>query len=141
MRMRWKPPLTGQPDLRAGLITALLVLLWTRRRGWALAARAAGHHLPCSAMRNSAWRARPQPGIFFGMNAGRRSSSWSPSCAAAHGRSRPLVLNIGRGAVSSGAVSNRPAGRSAVVDYLVVRRDDSGFAFSIADIAVVAGTC
>lgn len=55
--------------------------------------------------------------------------------------SRRVLLNIGRGAVVGGAASNL-ADRlrlGAVVDYLVVRRGDVGFAFNLADIAVVGG--
>jgi len=55
--------------------------------------------------------------------------------------SRRVLLNIGRGLVVGGAVSNL-ADRmrlGAVVDYLVVRRGDIGLAFNIADLAVVGG--
>jgi signal peptidase II len=56
-------------------------------------------------------------------------------------RSRRLVLNLGRGAVVGGAVSNLldRLRHGAVVDYLVIRRGDGGFAFNLADLAVVSG--
>lgn len=56
-------------------------------------------------------------------------------------RSRLLVLNLGRGGVVGGAASNLldRLRHGAVIDYLVVRRDDVGFAFNLADIAIVLG--
>lgn len=56
-------------------------------------------------------------------------------------RSHRLVLNLGRGAVVGGAASNLldRLRHGAVVDYLVIRRGDGGFAFNLADLAVVSG--
>lgn len=56
-------------------------------------------------------------------------------------RSRRLVLNLGRGAVVGGAVSNLAdrLRHGAVVDYLVIRRGDGGFVFNLADLAVMSG--
>ena len=155
--MRWRPSHDrGRLTLRAGLITALLVLLLDQAtKGWALAAVALppGTHLPLLGDEECGLGVALvlNPGIFFGMLL--PAGGWPQFMVIAlvvlvavvmllrMVGSRRVVLNIGRGAVVGGAVSNLAdrLGRGAVVDYLVVRREMFGFAFNLADIAVVAG--
>ena len=139
--------------MRAGLVTALLVLLLDQAaKSWALGLPPGGPRLllgddslglGLALVRN--------PGIVFGMLL--PVGGWPQVMVLALVvlvavvmllrmlGSRRVLLNIGRGLVVGGAASNL-ADRlrlGAVVDYLVVRRDDLGFAFNIADLAVVGG--
>ncbi|MEO3473050.1 signal peptidase II [Roseomonas sp. CAU 1739] len=140
--------------LRAGLVTALLVLVLDQAlKSWALAALAPGAAVPLIGHAEAGLSAMRvlNPGIFFGTLL--PADGWPRFMVLTLVvlvavfmllrmlRSRWLVLNIGRGAVVGGAASNLAdrMGRGAVVDYLVVRRGDVGFAFNLADIAVVAG--
>ncbi len=142
--------------MRPGLITALLVLaLDQAAKFWALNAGGLqpGQHMPLygDAEFGLGVALILNPGIFFGMLL--PAGGWPQFMVLSlvvlvavvmllrMVGSRRVVLNIGRGAVVGGAVSNLAdrLGRGAVVDYLVVRREAFGFAFNLADIAVVAG--
>ena len=141
--------------MRVGLITALLVLLLDQAaKLWALnAGMEPGTHVPLlgDAEFGLGVALILNPGIFFGMLL--PAGGWPQFMVLSlvvlvavvmllrMVGSRRVALNIGRGAVVGGAVSNL-ADRmlhTAVVDYLVVRRGEVGFAFNLADIAVVAG--
>ncbi|HWT10746.1 MAG TPA: signal peptidase II [Roseomonas sp.] len=142
--------------MRAGLIAALLVLLLDQAaKTWVLhgSGIAAGDHIPL--LGDAAFSLGVglvfNPGIVFGtlLPAGGWPQFLVLSLVVLVAvvmllrmvGSRRVLLNIGRGAVVGGAVSNLAdrMGRGAVVDYLVVRRGDVGLAFNLADIAVVAG--
>lgn len=146
----------GPLTLRPGLITALLVVLLDQAaKTWALHGSGIppGDHLPLLGDAGFGFGVALvlNPGIFFGMLL--PAGGWPQFMVLSlvvlvavvmllrMVGSRRVLLNIGRGAVVGGAVSNLAdrMGRGAVVDYLVVRRGDVGFAFNIADIAVVAG--
>ena len=140
--------------LRAGLtIAGLIVLLDQALKSWALAALAPGVLVPLIGQPEAGLGAMLvlNAGIFFGtlLPAGGWPQFMVLSLVALVAvvmlvrmvGSRRMLLNVGRGAVAGGAVSNLAdrMGRGAVVDYLVVRRGEFGFAFNLADVAVVAG--
>lgn len=142
--------------MRVGLIVALLVLLLDQAaKSWALGTGGLPPDQGVPLLGDAAFGLSLalvlNPGIFFGMLL--PAGGWPQVMVLALVvlvavvmllrmlGSRRVLLNIGRGAVVGGAASNL-ADRlrlGAVVDYLVVRRGDVGFAFNLADIAVVAG--
>ncbi len=141
-------------NLRAGLALALLVLgIDQVLKLWALTDLAPGEYIPLLGSGNVGLSAMLilNPGIVFGtvLPMGDGPNMLVLLLVAMVGgvmlmrmiRSRLLVLNLGRGAVVGGAASNLAdrLRHGAVVDYLVVRRDDVGFAFNLADIGVVLG--
>lgn len=140
--------------LRAGLAIAILVLgIDQVLKLWALNTLAPGSHIALLGSGEVGLSAMLvlNPGIVFGtvLPMGDGPNLLVLVLVALVGgvmtmrmiRSRLLVLNLGRGAVVGGAASNLAdrLRHGAVVDYLVVRRDDVGFAFNLADLGVVLG--
>ncbi len=139
--------------LRTGLVMALAVLVVDQ--ALKLFALHAGHGAPVAPVPPGTMRVAfglvLNPGVFFGMvlPEGANGQEVLVMVAVALAavilvrmmNSRHLLLNLGRGAVIGGAASNAldRIRLGAVVDYVVLQRDDFVIVFNLADVAVVFG--